>query len=373
MLGKVRIANTDEQGTTFVSNAFIDEFMADANDAQIKIYLYLLRSLQSGRPTTVSEIADLFNHTERDVKRALQYWEKKGLVRLEYDSKKRLSLICLEDLSSPDGDVCASSDDTACIKTQRASTIDLPAEQSKVFAPVAAAPVLPGSPASVTDRSDSQVVSRRADKELSLLFFAAEEYFKKPLSTRETSAIIYVREQLSFPRDLIDYLLQYTAENAKGSWSSYFEKTAVAWHQEGISSLQDAKSRSGRYDHTVYEIMKLLGLSNAPTPFEADYFHKWLTDYGFSMEIVREACRRTVSFTTTRRVEYTEGILSNWKKSDVKNLNDIAALDSAHEKELAAKKSAKGKPAGIGARSPFNNHKQQKYDFNALKVRKTGN
>ena len=29
--------------STIVSNQFIDEYMKDANDAQIKVYLYLLR------------------------------------------------------------------------------------------------------------------------------------------------------------------------------------------------------------------------------------------------------------------------------------------------------------------------------------------
>lgn len=361
MLGKVRITNTDEQGTTSVSNAFIDEFMADANDAQIKIYLYLLRALQSGRPTTVPEIADLFNHTERDVKRALQYWEKRGLVRLEYDSKKRLSLICLEDISFPgEQDSREPLDVSPCTSTQLTS-------QGVMRTTIKNADSAPA----LTDRSKTATPSHSNDKELSMVFFAAEKYFKKPLSTRETSGIIYVRDQLGFPTDLIDYLLQYTAENAKGSWSSYFEKTAIAWHEEGICTLQDAKSRSGRYDHTVYEIMKLLGLSNAPTPFEADFFHKWLSDYAFPMDIIKEACRRTVSNTQTKRVEYTDGILANWKKSGVVSLSDIAGLDAAHEKELTAKKSGKEKPAG--ARSSFNNHKQQKYDFNALKILKTGN
>lgn len=50
--------------------------MKDANDAQIKVYLYLLRMMTAGLTTSVSDIADKFNHTEKDVLRALKYWEK---------------------------------------------------------------------------------------------------------------------------------------------------------------------------------------------------------------------------------------------------------------------------------------------------------
>ena len=356
MLGKVRITNAEEQGTTAVSNAFIDEFMADANDAQIKIYLYLLRALQSGRATTVPEIADLFNHTERDVKRALQYWEKKGLVRLEYDSQKRLSQICLEDLS-------ASADSSSAIATQTTALTTVSAQPPAVVKPAVIASY-PGTPF-IQDKAPSAASSIEQDQELPMICFAAEKYFKKTLSPNETSAILYVRQQLGFSTDLIDYLLQYTAENAKGSWSAYFQKTAVSWHEEGICTLAAAKSRAGRYDNTVYTIMKLLGLSNAPTVFEADYFNKWIKEYGFSMELIKEACRRTVSNTQTKRVEYTDGILANWKKNGVTNQADIAQLDAAHDKELTSKRSSK--TTSPAPKSQFGSHKQQSYDFDTIK------
>ena len=80
---------------TIVSNRFIDEFMPQANDAQLKIYLFLLRMLSAGRSLDIPEIADVFNHTEKDVMRALKYWEKCGVLLLEYDAAKNLTGIRL--------------------------------------------------------------------------------------------------------------------------------------------------------------------------------------------------------------------------------------------------------------------------------------
>ena len=49
----------DNQGdSTVVSNLFIDEYMKDANDAQLKVYLYLLRMMSAQMATSVSDIAD---------------------------------------------------------------------------------------------------------------------------------------------------------------------------------------------------------------------------------------------------------------------------------------------------------------------------
>ena len=71
--------------STVISNRFIDEYMKAANDAQLKIYLYLLRMMSASRATSISDIADIFNYTEKDVMRALKYWEKNQLLTLDLD------------------------------------------------------------------------------------------------------------------------------------------------------------------------------------------------------------------------------------------------------------------------------------------------
>ena len=64
-----------------------------------RVYLYLLRCLSTSAAKTpevsISSIADKFNHTEKDVKRALKYWEKLNLLQLEYGEDKSLKSICI--------------------------------------------------------------------------------------------------------------------------------------------------------------------------------------------------------------------------------------------------------------------------------------
>lgn len=76
----------NDPGSTLVSNLFIDNYMEDANDAQLKVYLYLLRMMNAGLTTSISDMAVRFNHTERDIARSLRYWEDRGLIVLEYSS-----------------------------------------------------------------------------------------------------------------------------------------------------------------------------------------------------------------------------------------------------------------------------------------------
>ena len=63
---------------TVVSNEFIDQYMAAANGEYVKVFLYLLR--HEREDLDLASIADALNHTEADVKRALAYWKRTGVL-----------------------------------------------------------------------------------------------------------------------------------------------------------------------------------------------------------------------------------------------------------------------------------------------------
>ncbi len=67
-------------GVTLLSNIFIDHYMKDANDVQIKVYLYLLRTVSAGRAADLNTLADFLNCSERDIIRALRYWANQGVL-----------------------------------------------------------------------------------------------------------------------------------------------------------------------------------------------------------------------------------------------------------------------------------------------------
>ena len=48
-MGELTLYIESDGGNTIISNCFIDHYLADANDAQIKVYLYLLHRPDSGQ------------------------------------------------------------------------------------------------------------------------------------------------------------------------------------------------------------------------------------------------------------------------------------------------------------------------------------
>lgn len=359
MMGRVTISHNLGEDSTNVSNIFIDEYMQDANDAQIKIYLYLLRMMNANLPTSVSALADKFNHTEKDVIRALKYWEKKELISLEYDAIGNLTGIHMEDILSP----TRSS-------RKRSDTVLKPVHSSKEESVDNGIPEKPSY-------SAAQLRSFKQSSESSILF-PAEQYFNRPLTSTEIMTLFYIKDELKFSDDLLDYLMQYCVDNHKADFR-YVEKVAINWAQQGIKTPKQARVENYKRDPEIVEVMKALGMENSPTEKEGNFIRSWRGELGFSMEIILEACDRTVLATQKNRLRYCDGILRSWHESKVKNREDIARLDADFTADLRKKRS-KASVSSIdsklrsdesyirhgGAQNRFNQFQQNTYDFAEL-------
>ncbi|MBO4457012.1 MAG: DnaD domain protein [Butyrivibrio sp.] len=357
-MGRVTISHNVGEDSTTVSNVFIDEYMQDANDAQIKIYLYLLRMMKANLPTSVSALADKFNHTEKDVIRALKYWEKKALITLEYDGADTLIGIHMEDLTThrPSG----SRKNESVLKAVPSSNKEEPEH------------AVPAKP----NYSAAQLRAFKQSSDANIVF-PAEQYFKRPLTSTDLMTLYYIKDELKFSDDLLDYLMQYCVDNHKADFR-YVEKVALNWAQQGIKTPKQARVENFKRDPELIEIMKALGMENSPTEKEGNFIKSWRGELGFSMDIIMEACDRTVMATQKNRLKYCDSILRSWHVNKVSSRADIARLDADFTADLRKKRSKASvssiskirsdesyiRPGGVQNR--FNQFQQNTYDFAEL-------
>ena len=353
-MGEITLYGNCTIDVTIVSNLFIDEYMKNANDAQIKIYLYLLRCMSSNIPVSVTIIADYFNYTEKDVLRALKYWEKTGILSLDFDSSKNLVGIRLHDLKTEE----KTASDTS---TETPAAILLEKQVVLQKEPLFKAPAKPSY-------SIDKLETFREKKEISQLLFIAEQYIGKPLSISEIATILYMYDSLHFSTELIEYLIEYCVSNKKKSMH-YIETVALSWAEQGITDVATAKKNVSMYRKEVFDILKAMGLSGRnPVEPEMVFIKKWTDTYGFETPIIIEACNRTMKSTHRANFEYADTILSNWKKNNVRHYADIELLDQKFKSTkakstTAAKSSVKQTTA---ASNKFNNFNQRSYDYSAL-------
>lgn len=345
------------QDVTILSNAFLDGHMPQANGEFVKIYLYLLRVSQDpAKSVSLTQIADRMSCTESDVVRAVRYWEKTGLLIVETDEKKRIAGITFADPAQSRDPVLQEKTGTNSPESQTTEkSTESPTGIEKKEEPYTL--------------TEDRMAELAANEDVKELLFIAEKYMGRPLTRTDQQKIFYFLDGLRFSVDLVDYLIEYCVSRGHKS-IRYIEKVALAWHDAGIKTVSEARESTGKYHKEYYDIMKALGVnSHNPITAEIRIMDKWLVTYGFPMDVITEACTRTILKTSKPTLGYTDGILTNWWNAGVKTLADIKAQDAKHEKGRDTKKT----PAGTARRpktpsGSFYNFEQRNYDYKSLEA-----
>lgn len=364
----MKIYTDTPEGFTVIQNAFIDQYMPHANGEFVKVYLYLLRCANTGRDLSLSSIADVFEHTEKDIQRALLYWEKQQLLRIQMAPNGTLSALTFLEISP-----------TPVSETQR-SRYQAAAEPAEYSEPDSsdnteyldfssrmknrsADPSESVSAKTAEAVASKKGASSREQKDMQQIIFIAEQYLQRPVTPSEQNDFIYYYDELHFSADLIEYLLEYCISKGSGS-RHYMRKVALSWAESGISTVMQAKQETNLFNKNYFTIFHAFGIKGRnPAPAEQEVMSRWLNDFKFPMEIILEACSRTISQTHQPSFQYADRILSKWKKSGVRSLEDIKKLDIQRIQEQ--KKPAVQQPAKA-AQNRFNNFSQREYDYNQL-------
>lgn len=298
-----------------IPGAAVERCLKEANESQLKIYLYLLKNGEQN--PTVSSIADYFNYSEQDVKRALRFWNNKTVA----------------DKNTTGGNVVEFS----------------------------------GKPT----YSKEKIAQFMGKPDVGQLLFVAEQYMGRPIRPDEVTSILYIYDELGFGTDLVEYLLEYCISNNKKSFRS-IEAVANEWKEAGVGTLAAAKKLTRHVPKEMKAVMEALGFPKDRQPVEAEvaYVRRWIERYGYGMDIIGEACTRTVLATGKPSLRYANGILKGWHDANVTKPEDILALDEEfHKKSMKEsspavssvktdkKKSSAGK---------FRNFNERQYDYDAL-------
>lgn len=376
-MNNLTLSTKIDSGYTSVSNTFISQYVPSSNGEFVKVYLYLLHLISINKNNiSISFLADTFNQTEADIMRALRYWDKSGVLSLTFSDANNtcLSNITINDISSgtynntgmpanaslktdtlqskaPQTDYTYSNPDSVSNVSTGSASLG-----STSFTSASNNSVRHVEPSSV-QYSAEKLSELNSDENFSMLLYVIESYLSRPLSIKETNAIVYFYDSLGFSIELIDYLFEYCVEHNKKS-INYIEKVALAWADKGIHTVTEAKEEVSNHSDSVYQIMKAFGISNRdPGQQERAMISKWADTYCFDTDIIIEACNRTIKAIHQPSFEYADTILSNWKNSNVTTMADVKKADAAY----AASNNSKSKYSGPAKpnNNRFNNFQQR--------------
>lgn len=394
----INISSDIATSFTTVSDIFIDQYMPKANGEFVKVYLYLLRATGSGAGiATISEIADHFSNTEADIVRALNYWASEGILQVQTGADGQITGINLCSLAvsgmqAVQNNIQSDVTDNATQNNMQSGVVNN-ATQNNLQNGVAdnAAQNISSADIRMQDSVVEKLKNQATDKaapsqkeytldeikefrknpDISELFFIIETYLKHTLSSTDTNMVLYWLDELHFSTDLVEYLVEYCITKGHSSLR-YMNKVALGWADAGIKTVDQAKDDAAAHSQIYYSVMKALGITGRNlVDSEVSLINKWVGEYGFDIELVKAACSKTISAIQKPSFEYTDSILTNWRKKDVHTLKDVEVLDAnfAKANKATGSGSSQGANAANGFSKPKSNNSNSKNKFNNFNQR----
>jgi DnaD/phage-associated family protein len=382
--------------TTFIHNIFIENYMLSANGSYVKVYIYLAKCIQAGEKNlSVSSLADKMDNTEKDILRALNYWEKNNLINLlkngpgneitgiemlNPDSpspakavKHPVKSAKNEELAALKADTTSAKEKTSAGSGSTAKNIvqkpDIPLSTPEIQNP----PVedLDTKTASLLSTANKKQVeinitpdqTRRLsdDEEFVWTCRVIESYINKPLNPKEVQLISYLYDNLGFSPDLLLYLYEYCISLGKTN-VNYIQAVAFSWDEQDIKNPEDAKNASSNYNSTHTAISKALALGRPLAMVEKQYISRWMDEWHMDLSVVLDACSRTMLKLQKADFKYTDGILDNWHKKNIHTLQDVGKEDEIYAQKKAGiqnKKTAVTTPVKQQDKNQFNKFLQR--------------
>lgn len=337
---------TEKNMNTFtaIPDWFLDRYLPKADGEFVKIYLLLWRQLCAGKTITTADLAVMTEDSEKNILRAIRYWEKQRLLScLQNDQGEivEISFLLPEETVVP----VASPSPAKQIPTVETRELSgKSAEEKRKISP-------------------DQHRKLANDEEFGTLVYIVGKYLSKSLQLKDCQVLEYLYGELGMSAELLEYIVETCVDTGRASLH-YIEKVALDWHEKGIVTVDQAKEISEVYKKQYYQILKAFGVTmRGPAPEEKAFMDRWLYELRFAMEVILEACRRTIRATHTPNFNYANKILLDWREKGVKGTDDIRVLDEEYQKKKDA--STKQDTAQRN-RNRFHNFEQSGVDYDKL-------
>ncbi|MCR5653764.1 MAG: DnaD domain protein [Ruminococcus sp.] len=280
-----------------VPSCVADEHLRIASHNQLKVLLFLLRN--NDKNFTYKALSDELRIHEEDVKDCISFWIDRGV------------------LAEVSGELVPEKG-SAQAQPEPEPSADKP-EPKVVLS-------RPSKPDIVTA---AQRVS--SDEDLSHVLVEVESALGKPLSSGNIATLVMLYDTCGLPAEVIVMLVNYCVSVGKANMRA-IETIGVKWADDGIYSIEAAENKiriSRQADEDWTRVRSVFGLQNvgSPTVKQHEFAHRWISQWHFSDEMLREAYEICVDTKGEMKLGYINGILTKWHNSGIVSVSDIQKKD----------------------------------------------
>lgn len=303
--------------TTIIPDAFFTEYFTQASGSAIKVYLYLYFLAKYGKDIKINDLAKSLNLPLKDIQDSIKYWESIGLLirknsGYEFANMQELELYKLYN------------------------------------------PKITQSPEKILSTERNQYRAKAIEN-------INNEFFQGVMSPSWYGDIDLWFSKYSFDEEVMIALFRYCF-NRSALHRNYIQAVAEAWSKNNIKTYSDLDKYYEKQEALAKiekSISKKLGLNRQLSQYEEAYIEKWVNDFGYNMNIIEIALKKTTS-KVNPSFDYIDKIITDWHDRNLKTPDSINKfLQDMKQKNKSIKE--------IEKKSGYTNYDQRSYsNFSSL-------
>ena len=259
---------------TNIPDIFFTEYLSEANGDFVKVYLYLFFLSKYNKDIKINDLSKKLELPLPIVQNAIKYWEDIGLL-----IRKNQGFI-------------------------------LPNIQE----------IKPKITISASDIKKVQESKRRSNA----IDTINNEFFDGVMNPSWFSDIDLWFKKYDFDEEVMIALFRYCFNKA-ALHRSYITTVATAWHKNKIHTFSDLEAyfqKQEKINVIANSIRKKLRMSRNLSIFEEAYIEKWNITYGYNMDVIEIALKKTTS-KYNPSFEYIDKLLTDWYEKGLKTADKI--------------------------------------------------
>lgn len=153
------------------------------------------------------------------------------------------------------------------------------------------------------------------------------QFFQGIMSPSWYSDIDLWFKKYSFDEEVMIALFQYCF-NRSALHRNYIQAVAEAWFKNNIKTYNDLDKyyeKQEKLNTLQKTISKKLGITRHLSQYEEGYIEKWNIDYGYNLDIIEIALKKTTS-KSNPNFDYLDKLLTDWHDRNLKTPNDIQSF-----------------------------------------------
>lgn len=298
---------------TEIPDVFFTEYLSSANGDYIKVYLYILFLSKYDKDIKINDLSKKLALPLKTIQEAFKYWEEAGVLIKKHTG---YILVNLQEV-----------------------------ELLKLYSPK-----LTSSPDDIKKNAKNQYRAKAIEN-------INNQFFQGIMSPSWYSDIDMWFKKYNFDEQVMLALFNYCFDHS-ALHRNYIQVVADSWYKNNIRSFSDLDKYYEKQEKILSvkkSIIKKLGLNRNLTVYEDAYVEKWTIDYGYSLDIIEIALKKTTSKSNIS-FEYLNKIISDWHDRNLKTATEIQEYIQISKQKQENIKDMKKQV------SNYNNSNQRTYD-----------